>query len=86
MAPINNSRNAGRLRIYTQMVKDPYLLMLGMRRKMDNFAANLKEVKPSFAQAYLSGWFSNYVCLCGEWFGPDGLEKAREHFYGGHYD
>ena len=53
---------------------------------MDNFAANLKEVKPSFAQAYLSGWFSNYVCLCGEWFGPDGLEKAREHFYGGHYD
>ena len=56
---------------------------------MDNFAANLEEVKsnrPTFGDAYLSGWFSNYVCPCGEWFGPDGLEKASEHFYRGHYD
>jgi hypothetical protein len=56
---------------------------------MDNFAANLKEVNsdiPPFGAAYLSGWFSNYVCPCGEWFGSDGIAKAREHFNRGHYD
>lgn len=39
----------------------------------------------TFAQAYLSGWFCNYQCPCGESYGPDDLAKAAEHFQAGHY-
>lgn len=40
----------------------------------------------NFGDAYLSGWFCNYYCPCGFWFGPDGLEEAAKHFYAGHYE
>lgn len=39
----------------------------------------------NFAEAYLSGWFSDYRCPCGERYGPDDLVKAAEHFNAGHY-
>lgn len=42
--------------------------------------------KRTFTDAYLSGWFSNYICQCGFWFGPDGLENAKQHFEAGHYE
>lgn len=39
----------------------------------------------TFVQAYLSGWFCNYRCPCGFWFGPDGIKDALIHFNRGHY-
>lgn len=40
----------------------------------------------SFAEAYLSGLFSNYICRCGFYFGPNGLEEAKKHWDMGHYE
>lgn len=42
--------------------------------------------KSNFGQAYLSGWFCNYICPCGFYFGPDGIKEASIHFQMGHYD
>lgn len=39
----------------------------------------------TFADAYLSGLFSNLVCPCGATYTPDDLEKAKEHWDLGHY-
>lgn len=39
----------------------------------------------NFGDAYLSGWFCNLRCPCGERYGPDDLAKAAQHFYAGHY-
>lgn len=40
----------------------------------------------NWVDAYLTGWFCNLRCPCGELYEPDDIVKTKEHWDAGHYN